>query len=114
LGARHRGNKVREKLSESVPTRAAGLGIEHTTDRGVSVIMAMGAKAKGQLPNSRAQKTAQEARGLWIDRELLRRHMSPLSKLVPSAQPSDPQDVSRYLELADTLLGTKDQRENTG
>jgi len=70
------------------------------------------AKAKRQLPTSRSQKTPQEARGLWIDRELIRRHMSPLSKLVPSAQPSDPQDVSRYLELADTLLGTKDQHEN--
>jgi len=79
--------------------------------------MAMGAKratAKGQLPNSRAQKAPPEARGLWIDRELLRRHMSPLSKFVPSAETSDQQDVSRYLELADTLLGTKDQRENTG
>ena len=72
------------------------------------------AKAKGQSPNSKAQKTPQDARGLWIDRELLRRHMSPLSKFVRSAEPGDQQDVSRYLELADTLLGTKDQHENTG
>ena len=72
------------------------------------------AKAGGRGPNSTAKKTPQDAHGLWIDRELLRRHMNPVPKFVGSQEPADEQDGSRrYLELAATLLRTKDQHENT-
>ena len=57
-------------------------------------------------------RVPQEAHGLWIDRDLLRRHMNPLPNFVRTAEPADQHDVSRYLELADTLLQAAD-RENT-
>ena len=72
------------------------------------------AKARGRRANSTSGTTPQDAHGLWIDRELLRRHMNPLPKFVQSTEHADEQNVTRYLELADTLLGTKDQHENTG
>jgi len=56
----------------------------------------------------------QDGTGLWIDRELLRRHMNPLPKVVLSLQPSDQHDARRYLELADTLLEAKDQQKQSG
>lgn len=40
--------------------------------------------------------------------------MNPLPKFVLDDKPMEQHDVTRYLELADTLLGTKDNHENTG
>jgi len=78
--------------------------------------MSTGAKramAKRVGPNSIRKQIPQDAHGLWIDRELLRRHMNPVPKFVRSDEPVDRQNASRYLELADTLLGMKDQHEKT-
>ena len=67
---------------------------------------------KGQ--NAGSGKVPQDGRGLWIDRELLRRHMNSVPKFVPSTDPGEQPDVSRYLELADALLEATDQRQNNG
>ena len=69
-------------------------------------------KGKRRAPTLGGKRIPQETPGLWIDRELLRRHMNPLPKVVLPLQPSDQGDVDRYLELADALLQA-DQRENT-
>jgi len=68
------------------------------------------AKSKPRAPAFGGKRIPQETPGLWIDREVLRRHMNPLPKVVLSLQPSG--NVDRYLELADALLQA-DQRENT-
>lgn len=67
---------------------------------------------KGQ--NAESGKVPQDGRGLWIDHDLLRRHMSSLPKFVHSAEPTDEQRVNRYLELADTLLDTTDRIKKAG
>lgn len=71
------------------------------------------AKSKRRAPTFGGKRIPQGTPGLWIDRELLRRHMNPLPKVVLPLQPSDQGGIDRYLELADTLLQT-DRQENTG
>lgn len=74
------------------------------------------AKAKRRSPNTEIKghsRLPQHGSGLWIDHALLRRHMNPLPKLVLSNQNAESHDVTRYLELADTLLDVRDQ-ENSG
>lgn len=71
------------------------------------------AKARRQSRNS-AFDLPQGARGLWIDRDLLRRHMNPVPKAVLRDAPVTEHKVNRYLELADTLLKQNDQQDNSG
>jgi len=69
------------------------------------------AKLEKRDPKSETRKIPQEGRGLWIDHQLLRRHMSPLPKFVESSLKSDQSNMNRYLELADTLLKAEDHQE---
>ena len=59
--------------------------------------------------NSGLKRISQEAHGLWIDREFLRRHMNPVPKFVRTKGPDAERDLDRYLALADTLLKAVDQ-----
>ena len=72
------------------------------------------ARAGNKGHSASCKQVPQGGRGLWIDRELLRRHMNPLPKFVHSADPRERNDGSRYLELADTLLETRHHAKNTG
>lgn len=65
------------------------------------------AKSKRRLSNPEGKGIPQQATGLWIDYDLLRRHMNPLPKFVSIAEPDDRHDISRYLKLADALLQEK-------
>ena len=67
------------------------------------------AKVKKRRQNSAIKQISQEAHGLWIDREFLRRHMNPAPKFVRSDSTEAERDVDRYLELADTLLNTSSE-----
>lgn len=67
------------------------------------------AKAKKRGQNSGIRQISQEAQGLWIDREFLRKHMNPVPKFVRTDITEAERDLDRYLELADTLLNTKKQ-----
>jgi hypothetical protein len=119
--ARHGGNKASKDLSKTLTTRAAGLGIQNRVELNVYFDpMATGTKRatpKRRSPNAETKgdrRLPQDGAGLWIDRDLLRRHMNPLPKLALNTQPADSHDVTRYLELADAVLGAKDQQENSG
>lgn len=73
------------------------------------------AKAKRRSPNTEIKgdrRLPQNGSGLWIDHALLRRHMNPLPKLVFSNEPAESHDVTRYLQLADTLLDARDQESS--
>lgn len=70
------------------------------------------AKAKKRGQKSEIKQISQEARGLWIDREFLRRHMNPVPKFVRTDSTEAEPDLDRYLELADTLLNSnKEERQ---
>jgi hypothetical protein len=73
------------------------------------------AKAKKRGRNSGIKQISQEAHGLWIDREFLRKHMNPVPKFVRPDSSHAERDLNRYLELADTLLNTntEEHRRNT-
>jgi len=62
-------------------------------------------KKRGQ--KSGLKEISQEARGLWIDREFLSRHMNPAPKFVHTDSPVTECDLHRYLKLANTLLKAK-------
>ena len=64
------------------------------------------AKSKKRGQNSGIKQISQEAHGLWIDREFLRRHMNPAPKFVRADNTEPECDLDRYLELADMLLNT--------
>ena len=117
--ARHRGNKASRKLSRMLTTRAAACGIQNWVELKVYFdFMATGtkrARVTRRSPNAENKgdrRIPQNGSGLWIDHALLRRHMNPLPKLALSNQPAESHDVTRYLELADTLLDARDQESS--
>jgi hypothetical protein len=48
--------------------------------------------------------------GLWIDKELLRKHQSPAQTILHGAHESD---NSRYLQLADIALGNNKAKKKS-
>ena len=96
-------------MLEIVPTELL-VSASKLLERGASRAMSAGAKrakAKKRGQKCGLKEISQEARGLWIDREFLRRHMNPVPKFVRTNSPDVDCDLDRYLELADTLLKAK-------